>query len=86
MDKRPEYNFVETTMSRPLCEKPQLGKKRKATVAQGNEQEGGSEPPYEWRRCARFAYLPPSAWETETFVAGLQGGSEPPSCSFSFPV
>ena len=42
VDKRPEYNFVETTMSRPLCEKPQLGKKRKATVAhtgKENEQE-----------------------------------------------
>ena len=52
-----------TTMSRPLCEKPecpQPGKKRKATVAhtgKENEQEGGSEPPYERRRTlmeARF--------------------------------
>ena len=56
MDKCPEYNFVGTTMSRPSCEKPecpQPGKKRKATVAhtgKENEQEGGSEPPYEWRR------------------------------------
>ena len=51
MDKCPEYNSVGTTRSRPLCEKPecpQPGKKRKATVE--NEQEGGSEPPYEWRR------------------------------------
>ena len=24
MDKCPEYNFVGTTMSRPLCEKPEL--------------------------------------------------------------
>ena len=50
MDKCPEYNFVWTTMSRPLCEKlecPQPGKKRKATVAhtaKENEQEGGSQP------------------------------------------
>ena len=49
--KCPKYNFVGTTMSRPLCEKPgcpQPGKKRKATVAhtgKENEQEGGSEAP-----------------------------------------
>ena len=56
VDKCPEYNFVGTTMSRRLCEKPecpQQGKKRKATVAhtrKENEQEGGSEPPCEWCR------------------------------------
>ena len=85
MDKCPEYNFVGTTMSRPSCEKPESGKKWKATVAhtgKENEQEGGSEPPCspatkvsvsqaEGGRYAKHAYesWPPSMYDATHKVA-----------------